>query len=271
MDYTCLPSTMAQSGVAQSMPQRRCSGERPDHGAHQGERAQDRRTGFRTAAARRSRRSRRRRRRSAPEPVSGSTSTAMSSPPRRSATVSAAPIRPMKVSAVAGEAAGPRGWRRRPRSTGERRRHCNHQRQAGGGPVRDGLGGERKLERRARHQDEVERAVVVVRRDQPVEREQARQQCAEPEDRRPMRASSARSGPIANGISVTTIRKNSTPTSAPPPSRRQPHVAQEDGGEGGHAQLSAIADRVLNSVRAAGGSPPPMCEAHGGGGVGGGG
>ena len=31
--------------------------------------------------------------------VSGSTSTAISSPPRRSATVSAAPIRPMKVSA----------------------------------------------------------------------------------------------------------------------------------------------------------------------------
>src|SRR3954469_21513124 len=34
-----------------------------------------------------------------------------------------------------------------------------------------------------------------------------------------MRASKARSGPIANGISVTTIRKNSTPIHAPPPTR----------------------------------------------------
>ena len=34
-----------------------------------------------------------------------------------------------------------------------------------------------------------------------------------------MRLSSARSGPSANGISVTTTRKNSTPISAPPPTR----------------------------------------------------
>ena len=35
----------------------------------------------------------------------------------------------------------------------------------------------------------------------------------------PIRASSARSGPSANGTSVTTIRKNSTPIQAPPPTR----------------------------------------------------
>ena len=35
----------------------------------------------------------------------------------------------------------------------------------------------------------------------------------------PIRCSSARSGPIANGISATTIRKNNTPISAPPPTR----------------------------------------------------
>src|SRR6266702_3898421 len=35
----------------------------------------------------------------------------------------------------------------------------------------------------------------------------------------PSRDSSARSGPTANGISTTTVRKNSTPISAPPPTR----------------------------------------------------
>src|SRR5207253_10630773 len=35
----------------------------------------------------------------------------------------------------------------------------------------------------------------------------------------PMRAKRPRSGPIANGISVTTIRKNNTPITAPPPTR----------------------------------------------------
>src|SRR5665213_121340 len=35
----------------------------------------------------------------------------------------------------------------------------------------------------------------------------------------PSRVSKARSGPTANGISTTTVRKNSTPISAPPPTR----------------------------------------------------
>src|SRR6202051_4259495 len=35
----------------------------------------------------------------------------------------------------------------------------------------------------------------------------------------PSRVSSARSGPTANGISTTTVRKNNTPISAPPPTR----------------------------------------------------
>ncbi len=41
-------------------------------------------------------------------------------------------------------------------------RRSDDQRQAGGQPMRKRLRGERKLERRARHQDQVERTVVVV-------------------------------------------------------------------------------------------------------------
>ena len=59
----------------------------------------------------------------------------------------------------------------------------------------------------------------MVGREQPVEREEAGEQRAKPENRRPSRASSARSGPTANGIKTTTLRKNSTPIIAPPPTR----------------------------------------------------
>ncbi len=99
--------------------------------------------------------------------VSGSTSTASSKPPRRSATVSAAPIRPMKVSAgvPASSVSATRAGRRRIEIEQQaEQRRGDHQRQPGGEPMRQRLGGERKFERRARHQDQVERAVLVVRR-----------------------------------------------------------------------------------------------------------
>ena len=47
-----------------------------------------------------------------------------------------------------------------------------------------GLDGKRKFERDTRRQDQVERAVLLVHGDQPVEREQAREQRAEPQDGR---------------------------------------------------------------------------------------
>ena len=48
----------------------------------------------------------------------------------------------------------------------------------------------------------------------------------------PIRPSSARSGPMANGVSTTTIRKNSTPMPAPPPTRtRERRSRMNSGGE----------------------------------------
>ena len=119
--------------------------------------------------------------------VSGNTSTASSSPPRRSATESAAPISPMKVKRrCAGE------QRQRDRAHGAHvnveqqaeHRRDHHQRQTGGEPMRDRLHRHRKLERRGPRHQQVERAVFVVGGKQPVECEQACQQRAEPEDRR---------------------------------------------------------------------------------------
>ena len=63
-------------------------------------------------------------------------------------------------------------------------RRRDHERQAGGEPVRERLGGDREFERRVAHQDQVERAVLVVGGEQPVERQQAGEQRAEPQDRR---------------------------------------------------------------------------------------
>jgi len=118
--------------------------------------------------------------------VNGRTRTARSKPPRRSATVRDAPIRPMKVSAgvpaasVSATARSPPG---RDEKEAEERRG-DHERQAGGEPVRQRLGRKRDLERHARHQDQVERAVLVVHRDQAIERQQRGEQRAEPENRR---------------------------------------------------------------------------------------
>ena len=58
----------------------------------------------------------------------------------------------------------------------------------------------------------------------------------------PMRASSARSGPIANGIMVTTIRKNSAPISAPPPTRTASRMSRST-----RADKRAHAGPILSS------------------------
>src|SRR5215831_4445780 len=58
------------------------------------------------------------------------------------------------------------------------------QRQAGGEPVRERLDADGQFQRDVAHQDQVERAVLVIGRKQAIEREQAREQRAEPKDRR---------------------------------------------------------------------------------------
>src|SRR5260370_9768214 len=55
----------------------------------------------------------------------------------------------------------------------------------------------------------------------------------------PMRASSARSGPIANGTSVTTMRKNNTPINAPPPTRTASRMSRTRSAERAVIAVSA--------------------------------
>ena len=74
-------------------------------------------------------------------------------------------------------------------------RRRDHQRQAGGEPVRGGLGGDREFQRRVAHQDQVERAVLVIGGEQPIERQQRREQRAKPQDRRPDAAEQREVGP----------------------------------------------------------------------------
>ena len=50
--------------------------------------------------------------------------------------------------------------------------------------MRKAFDGDDKFERRAAHQDEIERAVVMIGGEQPVERKQAREQRRKPQDRR---------------------------------------------------------------------------------------
>ena len=62
--------------------------------------------------------------------------------------------------------------------------NAHDQRQPRREPVRQRLGGAGQFQRRPPHHDQVERAVVMIGHEQAVEREQACQQCAEPEDGR---------------------------------------------------------------------------------------
>ena len=76
-----------------------------------------------------------------------------------------------------------------------------------------------QFQRHGRHHQQIERSVVPVGRQQPVEREQAGEQRADPQHRRADALEQRKSGPTANGVSVTTIRKKRTAIDAPPPAR----------------------------------------------------
>ena len=120
---------------------------------------------------------------------SGSTSTGSSRPPRRSVTASAAPITPMRVSAGVPASSVS--------ATAQHRAAVEIEQQAEQRARRRSAAGRRRASARApwrgqtsssgvaAHHDQVERAVLVVGQEQPVERQQARQQRADPQDRRP--------------------------------------------------------------------------------------
>src|SRR4051794_26254264 len=78
----------------------------------------------------------------------------------------------------------------------------------------------------------------------------------------PRRRSTARSGPTANGISTTTVRKNSTPISAPPPTRMATRISR---------RMIAARAVMQGDLAAKSGLLPPSHPLLRWGGVGGGG
>src|SRR6266849_3087063 len=83
----------------------------------------------------------------------------------------------------------------------------------------------------------------------------------------PMRASRRRSGPTANGTSVTTIRKNSTPIGAPPPTRTASRMSRPRSAASGFSTSRSGCERASRQrMRAAHASPRELArERHGGG------
>jgi len=119
---------------------------------------------------------------------SGSTSTASNNPPRCMVTASAAPIMPGKGQRRRAGEQGQGDGRGRQRIEIEQQaehRGCNDQRQSGGNPMRQRFRGAGEFQGSAAHHDQIERAILVIGHEQPIEREQACEQRAEPEDRRP--------------------------------------------------------------------------------------
>src|ERR1700688_4847766 len=73
----------------------------------------------------------------------------------------------------------------------------------------------------------------------------------------PTRASKAKSGPMANGTRVTTIRKNSTPINAPPPTRTASLMSRTNKAASG---LIAILVAGGRSLRVSQSQLPGGCE-----------
>ena len=203
--------------------------------------------------------------------VSGKIRIGSSSPPRRTATASAAPMRPIKVSAgvpTSSVSATGAGLAVEIEHQPEHRRAITS-----GNPVVIQCASALA----ATTSSSGARPSGSGRANRPPDRRRtgdpasaARQQRAEPQDRRADPASSARSGPSANGISATTVRKNSTPISAPPPTRTARRISRTgmERFKRAHGESSPAATPRPSSIpsdpcTAAMISPPPArCSPH---------
>ncbi len=119
--------------------------------------------------------------------MSGTTRIESSMPPRRRLAVSAAPIAPVKVSAmVPGSEAHRRAEKRHgldaEHEAEERRR--DRERQPARKPMRDALRRDDRLERHGAHAQELERAVLLVGLEQAVEPDQRREKRSDPQNGR---------------------------------------------------------------------------------------
>src|SRR5580700_11905252 len=114
------------------------------------------------------------------------------------------------------------------------------------------FGCDHELERRAAHQDEIERAVLVVGGEQPVERQEARQERREPQDRRAdlLEQRQVRADRERDQRDHDQEEQHADQRAAADP-YGYAHVADEDCGEGGHESTSPSRNsRTLSSPMA---------------------
>ena len=117
--------------------------------------------------------------------ASGSTRIAINRPPRRRLTVSAAPIAPRKVKAgvpARSVTVTPASALSVEREHQSEERRGDDQRQAGDRPMGETFDRNHEFERHIGGQDEIERSVLLIRLEQPVEAEQRRQQRRDPQN-----------------------------------------------------------------------------------------
>ncbi len=176
--------------------------------------------------------------------VSGKISTGTSNPPRRSAAASAAPISPRKVragvparSVSATAAIDHKSMLKKTPNSGA----AMTKRQSGSKPMRERFGEDCQCQRRASHQDQIERAVLAVVGEKLVQRQQAGEQGAEPQNCRSDAPQQCIVGTDREGNERDDDQKKQhAHPGAAAHADRQAQVADEKGEERAHASDLAV-------------------------------
>ena len=141
-------------------------------------------------------------------------------------------------------------------------RRDHDQRQGRRQPMRDGLGRDRQFERHGAHHQQVERAILVIGGEQPVERQQAGEQRAQPQDRRADLCQQFEVGADGEGHHRDHDEEEQRADQrAAADAHGQPHVANEQGGES--AVMRALPMRSVRAraqARSAHAPPPRSCR-----------
>ncbi len=232
----------------------------------------------RAARGRCASRGRRRTRPSAPPPkitggaISGSTIIAMISPPRRLPSASAAPSPPTKANARPPIAAvpkisGARRERRAQRCGGDRR--GQRQRRAGRGPVGEALDRRDRLQRRRPQRQQVERAVLEVALEHPLQREQRGQRQRDPGDaggdrRQPLRLGAGGERDQRGDRRVEAERQQRAAAAAPGQRQLAPieHASARQVRSCARARWCALRSAAGRGRRRAIRPPPARCARH---------
>jgi hypothetical protein len=135
-----------------------------------------------------------------------------------------------------------------------------HQRQSRRQPMRDGFGSDDQFQRQAAHGQKIERSILFVGGEQTIQRQQAREQCAEPENGWTDPRQKLEVGPDGKGNHRDHDQeKQRAHWCAAPDSKRNPDIAAKQGdksGHGGPRRISWAPSRPMGPWAAATTMPP---------------